>query len=107
MHQAFDTAGELFEAIGKGGLDVIVPYVEGKNLIAELCAEPDLRELPGLIRRAQRFTVHLFDGERRKLNDLGAIRILPDSGAAVLLEGFYHPDLGVQTRRAEMDALFG
>lgn len=105
MHQAFDTAGTLFEAIGKGGIDVIVLYGEGKNLIAELCAEPNLRELPGLIRRAQRFTVHLFDGERRKLSDLGAIRILPDSGAAVLLEGFYHPDLGVQTRRVEMDTL--
>ena len=105
MHQAFETAGGLFEAIEKGGLDVVVPYGKGEELIAKLCADPDIRELPRLLRQAQRFTVHLFDGERRKLSGLGAIHILPDIGAAVLRGEFYHPELGVQTRRGEMDTL--
>lgn len=102
LHQAYQTAGRLFEAIEKGGMDVIVPYKEGKELISELYAEPDMKELPGLLRRAQRYTVHLFEGERYALSELGAIDVLPDTGAAVMRGEFYDGKLGLQPSPAKM-----
>lgn len=105
LHQAFETAGNLFEAIEKGGMDVIVPYGEGKQRIAELYARPDLRKLPAILRESQRYSVHLFEGEQKQLSEMGAIDILPDTGAAVLREGFYDDVFGVQLHRGEMDLL--
>lgn len=107
LHQAFATAGGIFEAIEKGGLDAVVPYGEGEALIAELNANPEIWELPKLLRRAQLYSVHLFDGERRKLEALGAMYSPPGTGVTVLRGEFYDKSLGVQTRRGEMEPLFG
>ena len=106
LHQAFQTAGRIFQAIPEGGFDVIVPYgKEGEELVAELNADPDLRELPNLLRRAQLFSVHLFDTEWNQLNRLGAIDLLAEIGVAVLRKEFYDPQLGVQLHRGEMEIL--
>lgn len=105
MHQAFETAGDLFEAIEKGGMDVIVPYGEGNNLITELNSYNGIGELAALLRKIQPFSVHLFDGEKKKLSEMGAIDFPPSTGVAVLREGFYDKNLGVQLRRGEMDLL--
>lgn len=102
LHQAYQTAGGLFAAIEKGGMDVIVPYGEGRGLISELYAEPDMKDLPGLLRRAQRYTVHLFEWERCTLSELGAIDIIPETGAAVLRGEFYNGKLGLQLTPAKM-----
>lgn len=106
LHQAFQTAGRIFKAIDEGGFDVIVPYgKEGEELVAELNADPGLRELPRLLRHAQLFSVHLFDTEWEKLNQLGAIDLLAEIGVAVLKREFYDHELGVQMRRGEMELL--
>ena len=105
MHQAFETAGAIFEAIENSGIDVIVPYKEGDEMIRRLYSNPEIKELSKLLRQAQRFSVHLFDGERKKLEQLGAIDPLPGAGVAVLKKEFYYDDLGVQARRGEMELL--
>lgn len=106
LHQAFQTAGKIFQAIPEGGFDVIVPHgKEGEELVAELNADPGLRELPQLLRRAQLFSVHLFDTEWKQLNRLGAIDLLAEIGVAVLKKEFYDPELGVQLRRGEMEPM--
>ena len=105
MHQAFETAGKIFAAIENSGLNVIVPYGEGEELIRRLSENPGIGELPRLLRRAQRCTVHLSDGERIRLERSGAIELLPDIGAAVLRGEFYSPELGVQMQRGEMEFL--
>lgn len=103
MHQAYETAGKIFEAIESGGLDVIVPYGKGRELIQQFYSGPALGAIPKLLRQAQRYSVHLFDGEKNRLNESGAIDFLPESGVAVLRNEFYSGELGVQAQRAEMD----
>ena len=105
MHQAFETAGGIFQAIERGGMDVIVPYGEGESLIEQLYSGPDLAQMPKLLRQAQRYCVHLFDGERIRLTELGAIDLLKEIGAAVLNKDFYSPELGVRMQRGEMETL--
>ena len=105
MHQAFQTAGKIFEAIENSGMDVIVPYGKGKGLIRRLYGQPEMAELPGLLRQAQHYSVHLFEGERIRLSEYGAIDFLKDIGVAVLKKEFYDPELGVKTQPDEMETL--
>ncbi len=104
-HQAFATAGGIFQAIESSGTNVIVPYGEGEELIRRLYSGPALSELPGLLRRAQRYSVSLLPYERRKLEDSHAIDVITDAGVAVLRKEFYSDKLGVRTQRGEMDLL--
>ncbi len=105
MHQAFATAGGIFQAIESSGTDVIVPYGAGEELIQQLCSEPNIAELPKLLRQAQHYSVHLLPYERKKLEDLNAIDVITDVGVAVLRKEFYSMELGVQMQRGDMDLL--
>ena len=104
-HQAFATAGGIFQAIESSGTDVIVPYGAGEELIRQLYSGPDLAELSGLLRRAQHYSVHLLPYERRKLESSNAIDVIADAGVMVLQKEFYTAELGVQTQRGGMDPL--
>ena len=104
-HQAYETAGKIFEAIENGGLNVAVPYGQGEDLIRRLGSNPGLAELQKLLKRTQRYSVHLFDWERDRLNESGAIYVMPETGVAVLRKEFYSGELGVQLQRGEMEPL--
>jgi CRISPR-associated endonuclease/helicase Cas3 len=105
IHQAYATAGRIFQAIDNSGTDVIVPYGAGEDLIQQLYAKPDLSVLPKLLRQAQRYSVNLFPYERSQLEEFRAIDIIEDVGVMVLRKEFYSMDLGVQMQREEMDSL--
>lgn len=105
MHQAYETAGRIFEAIDSGGLNVIVPYGQGEEIIQQLSSDSGLAELPKLLRLAQRYSVHLFDWEKIRLNEAGAIDLLPESGVCLLRDEFYSRELGVRMEPGEMETL--
>ena len=104
-HQAFATAGRIFQAIEGSGTDIIVPYGAGGHLIQQLCSKPNLAELPKLLRQAQHYSVHLLPYERSRLDELKAINVIEDIGVPVLKEGFYSTEFGVQIQRGEMNPL--
>lgn len=101
LRQAFATAGSLMRVIDQPGVDVVTPYGEGKALGEALLADPDLAQLPGLLRSIQRYTVHLYDHERKRLEELGALIPTP-CGVLLLQEGYYDDHLGVVLERMEM-----
>lgn len=103
MHQAYATAGRIFRVIADSGRSVIVPYGTGKEIIAALRSEPPLGEQLLLLRKAQRYSVSVFSNVREKLEALGALETLPESGAAVLDAEFYNETFGVTVQRAEME----
>lgn len=105
LHQAFETAGRIFEAIESNGSDVIVPYGAGKELIEQFYSKPNIAELPKLLRQAQHYSVHLLPHERRRLDDLRGIDMIADIGVAVLQKEFYSMELGVLMQRGNMDLL--
>ena len=97
---AFRTAGEKFKALDElANTAVIVPYDEGKDIIAAMCALPPPEEVNALLRRAQRYTVNITESAARKLSEAGAIReifVFGDVGVWIAEESGYDPaDLGL------------
>lgn len=95
--QAFKTAGSAFQVIDSNTVDVIVPYHdEAKTIIKELDTEHDPKAWKTLLRKAQKYTVGIYQGTNQKLAENHAIRIL-QSGVLALDEASYHSELGVIT----------
>ncbi|MBQ9501214.1 MAG: hypothetical protein IJU70_03555, partial [Lentisphaeria bacterium] len=97
---AFRTAGEKFKALDElANTAVIVPYGDGRDIIAAMCALPPPEEANALLRRAQRYTVNITESTARKLFEAGAIRelrISGDVGVWIAEESGYDPaDLGL------------
>ena len=105
--QAFKTAGSLFQVIDSKTQDVIVPYNdEARVMIEELDTDVSADRYRELRRIAQKYVVSVYEGQKRTLNDTGAIRILR-TGVLALEERFYdEKDYGVTTEGAEMELLF-
>ena len=72
LRQSFKTAGQAFSVFDENTTDVIVPYGEGKELIAELCsarAEYDDAYRRGLLKKAGDYTVSLYQYQKRRLEE--------------------------------------
>ncbi len=105
-HQAYHTAGRLFEAIeDRGGIDVLVPYGKGKDLIGWFTGCPDIRQLPAKLREAQRYLVHISDYEKSLLTEKLALEYWPEAGVWTLDERFYDRELGLQQEPGELSLL--
>ena len=109
LRAAFRTAGERFEALDDlADTAVVVPYGEGEQLIAALCALPPPEEMNALLRQAQMFTVNITENTARKLHETGAIRELSisDGSRAVWIAenaSYDRADLGLGDGAGHLD----
>lgn len=105
LSQAFKTAGRLFEVIDSNTEDVIVPYNrEAEDIIVKLNGASDSAETEKLLRKAQKYTVSIYAGAKRKLYDTGAI-YTNSNGLNVLDKRFYSSEIGVTTEGAEREVM--
>ena len=104
MCQAFRTAGKEFEVVVQNTTGVIVPYKEGKKIIADLCKDSYEIDVKELLKQAQQYTVNLYQNQIEQLNQKGGIIRILDNSVMVLKEGFYKEDFGVFTE-GEMEFL--
>jgi len=102
LKQAFKTAGNEFQAIDENTTGVIVPYGEGKTLITLINGTCSLSELKQYLKRAQQFSVNLFETDKRKLEDMGGFIGLKNNSILALKEEFYNDDVGVTFDKAPM-----
>jgi CRISPR-associated endonuclease/helicase Cas3 len=102
--QAFMTAANVFKSIDGATQGVIVPFgEEGRRLIAELCAAYEVELQYKLLKRAQQFTVNVFQHVLDKLSRAGAIhRIKEDVDILHLDERYYSNDYGLSTEPIAM-----
>lgn len=108
LTQAFKTAGSRFTVFGSRTTDVIVPYGEGKEIIAELGskrAEEDIKYLKKLIKEARAYTVSLYENQRRALADSGALHSIADGIALALSEEFYNEAFGLNLDGESREAI--
>jgi CRISPR-associated endonuclease/helicase Cas3 len=105
LKQSFKTAGNNFQVINQNTTGVIVPYGEGKELIAKINGDCDLKELKQYLKKAQHFSVNLFETDKRKLDERQGIAELNHGGVLALKEGFYRDDLGVTVEGVPMEFL--
>jgi len=98
LQQSFNTAGKIFKAIDAPTEAVIVPYGEGVEIIAGLCAAPEPAKAYQLLKRAQKFSVNVFPNVMRKLKEGGAIRpVQPGEEIYYLDERHYSQHFGLST----------
>lgn len=98
-HYAIATAEKYFEAISNHATGVIVPYGEqGKSLILDLNGELEPNELGDLLRKAQQYTVNIYDHELRQLEKNGDVIHLMHGHVLALIEPAYSEFFGVEPK---------
>ncbi|MFT9494220.1 CRISPR-associated helicase Cas3' [Anaerosolibacter sp.] len=103
LKQAFKTAGDKFQVIDQNTTGVIVPYGEGKTLITLINGACNLRELKQYLKRAQQFSVNLFELDKRRLEEMEGLIKLKAGAILALRDGFYREDVGVTFEEAPME----
>lgn len=97
LRQSFKLAGERFEVFENETADVLVPYGDGKNIIAELSRldpDHDLKLIDDWLAKAKAYTVSLYSWQKNKLELSGGLASICGSRILVLQEGFYDQATG-------------
>lgn len=105
LRQAFKAAGQAFSVFEENSTDVIVPYGEGKQLIAKLCGENcryNIAERIAVLKECSSYTVSLYTNQLKKLEEQGALVSVCDGAAIALKEWYYDQTVGVVTERLNL-----
>ena len=92
---SYRTAAEHFRTIEDLTTSVIVTYGEGKDIIAELNGSSSIEDLSQLLRKAQQYTVNLFNYEKEQLIKNDGIVYYLDGKMLALKEGSYNDEYGL------------
>lgn len=96
LKQSFASASREFTVIESNYRGVIVPYEEGTSTIADLCGELPLPEFYEVLKKAQRYSVNVFEHEFRALHDQNAIwETKEGSGVFYVDERYYNKYVGL------------
>ena len=103
--QAFKTAGGLFQVIDSKTKCVIVSFNdEACDIIEKLDRDLSPKQSQELLRKAQKFSVDVYEVQYRKLLENHALRILK-TGAVALEKRFYDDNCGVKIEGAAPELL--
>lgn len=92
---SYKTAAEYFHVIDDITTSVIVPYEEGKEIIAELNGKGSIDDLTRLLRKAQQYTINLYKYELDQLAKNDGLVSLLDGKIFALKEGAYNKEFGL------------
>lgn len=95
MNYLFKTARENFQVIEQLTKTVIVPHCEGRLIISELLNRSSLRDKMNALKKAQQYSVNIYDDLFRKLVDENALVPCEIEGIHILDKAFYDDVLGV------------
>ncbi|BFH12619.1 hypothetical protein J6TS7_35570 [Paenibacillus dendritiformis] len=97
LANSYGTAAQHFHVIDDHTRSVIVPYGEGgKEVIADLNGGGTIDDLTRLLKRAQQFTVNVYEHDLRQLDHSGGLESCLDGKVLVLKEGAYSEHFGVE-----------
>jgi len=98
LQQSFSTAGKIFQTIDAPSRAVIVPYGDGKEIIAGLCSVPEPAKAYDLLKHAQKFSVNVFPNVWEKLVEMKAIFQIQEGEEIFYLdERHYSQEFGLST----------
>ncbi len=105
--QSFRTAALLFDVIERMSSGVIVPFGEGKEIIAALATEQKVEEQRKLLMRAQRYSVNCYANRLTAAQEKGIVyEVKTDSGIYALDDRYYTQEMGVEWDREATTGLF-
>lgn len=67
IHASFETSAKYFNVIDSQTYTVLVPYEEGKEMIADLEDNQMIQDVSSFIRKAQQYSVNVFDQDLQLL----------------------------------------
>lgn len=89
------TAAKHFNVIDKLTTSVVVPFGEGKNIIAELIGSERINHLSSLLKQAQKYTVNLYDQDKHELMKNQGLVFDNNSELWILREWAYSDEYGL------------
>ncbi|MEQ6388192.1 CRISPR-associated helicase Cas3' [Bacillaceae bacterium S4-13-58] len=95
IRNSYKTAAEHFHVIENQTTSVIVPFKEGKEIIAELNGANSIEDLSKLMRKAQQYMVNLYKHEMDKLTQNGGLISYFDGSILAITDGAYDQEFGL------------
>ncbi|WEG12329.1 CRISPR-associated helicase Cas3' [Pullulanibacillus sp. KACC 23026] len=95
LNTSIKTASQYFEVIDNQTTSVLVPYGDGEDLIAELNGDIGIRDMTVLLKRAQQYTVNVFQHEINELSKNNNLIYLREGTIICLRENAYDLEFGV------------
>lgn len=96
LRQSFKSAGQEFKVIDAPTRAVIVPFGEGKTLIATLCGAWQPQTMRDELAKAQQFSVNVFPNVWQALMQQGAIQeVQAGSNIYYVTDSHYHSEYGL------------
>lgn len=92
---SYKTAAENFRVIDDNTISVIVPYEDGKEIIADLNNNNTINDISRLLRDAQQYTINIYDYEREQLEKNDRLVRYLDGKILALKEGAYSKEFGL------------
>lgn len=96
LANSYETAAKHFQVIDNKATSVLVPYADGKEYIAQFSSNEKVNEFSTLLRKAQHYTVNLYDHELNKLKANDQLESLMDGMILAIKEGAYDKEYGVE-----------
>jgi CRISPR-associated endonuclease/helicase Cas3 len=97
--QSFATAEKYFNVIDSPTTSVLVPYnEEAKDIILALNGDLNIKELGDLLKKAQQFTINIYEHEIKKLEKVGDIYFLLHGEILALRETAYTEKMGLDSK---------
>ncbi len=90
LRQSFMTAAKAFKAIDAPTQGVIVPYVDGEVVIADLSAAFEVEKQFALLRRAQQYTINVFPQVMKRLQERKALHEVQEGTGILYLDSRYY-----------------
>ncbi len=104
LNQAFKSAGEFFQVIDNSGIGILVPYGEGKEIIATILSQDiSVDEKFEALRKAQQFTINVYENTLKELVKGGMVYYEETLGVCILHEGYYQEDTGLDIERQNLE----
>lgn len=95
LNNSYQTAAKNFQVIDSPTTSIIVPYEDGKDIIADLNGEMHIDDLSQLFHKAQRFTVNVYPYQLDLLKENGSLTTLFDDQIYALKEIAYDEEYGI------------
>ncbi|MFP7285694.1 CRISPR-associated helicase Cas3' [Shouchella clausii] len=98
LNGSYKTAADHFRVIDQHTTSVIVPYGDGRDIIAQLNSDEWVDDLGKVLREAQQYTVNLYSQEIDQLKKENALVMHLDGMVYELKESWYHDKYGVDLK---------
>lgn len=80
LMQSFKSAGRAFQVIEAPTRAAIVPYTDGKEIIAKLCGNIEMKDRYENLKKAQHFSVNIFPHVWKTLEEKGGLKQIENTG---------------------------